>query len=198
MAATPVGTFARRLGIRAGRVAIPAGLLVILAGALLFLLPPHNTIAAIGAGMAGVAGFGFGIVSFSRGPRWLPLAGVVAGGLLFAALTVAGRGLALHMFGSAETCQVVHRQEVDTSSRYPHHGFVHTLSCPVAGTLTIRTDATDRQEQGARVTVLDDPSGLLEPDFASRHILVVDVLVLGAAVALVAGTVRMCRVRSAS
>jgi hypothetical protein len=69
-----------------------------------------------------------------RGPWWVLIAAVVVGWLLFAALTVAGRGLALHAFGLPESCQVVRREEVDTSSRYPHYGFVHTLSGPRAGT----------------------------------------------------------------
>ncbi|HVW43529.1 MAG TPA: hypothetical protein VHC18_19490 [Amycolatopsis sp.] len=190
MAGSPAGDLARRLGIRTGRVAVPCGVLAIVVGAVLFLLPPHSTIAAIVLGLAGVGSFGLGAVRLAGGPWWALAAAIVSGGLLFAALTVAGRGLLLHTFGGTETCEVAQRQEVDTRSRYQHYGFVHTLACPNAGTLTIRTDSTDRQPQGARVEVLDDPGGLLEPDFASRHNTVVDALALVAAVGLAAATVR--------
>lgn len=114
---------------------------------------------------------------------------------LFAAVTVAGRGLVLHTFGVTESCQVVHREEVDTGARYQHYGFVHTLACPLSGTFTIRTDSTDRQPEGAQVAVLDDPGGLLEPDFAGRHNLAVDIIAVFGSIALVLATVRFTRVR---
>ena len=202
MAGAPAGDLARKLGIRTGRVAVPCGLLAIVAGAVLFLLPPHSAIAAIVLGVLGAGTCGLGAARLAGGPWWALLAATIAGGLLFAALAVAGRGLLLHAFGGTETCDVVRRQEVDTRSRYQHYGFVHTLACPRAGTLTIRTDSTDRQPQGAHVAVLDDPGGLLEPDFASRHNLAVEVVAILAAVALAGGTVRLtwhrAAVRSAS
>jgi hypothetical protein len=195
MTATPAGDLARRLGIRTGRVVAPAGLAAIVLGSLLFLLPPHSTIAALVAGIAGVAAFGLGMVRFAGGPWWALIIAVVSGGLLFAAVTVGGRGLALHTFGGTEICQVVHREEVDTRSRYQHYGFVHTVDCPLGGTFTIRTDSTDRQPEGARVAVLDDPGGLLEPDFAGRHDLAVDIIVVLGSIALVVATVRFTRTR---
>jgi hypothetical protein len=202
MAGAPAGDLARRLGIRTGRVAAPGGLAAIVVAALFFLLPPHSTSLAIVLGIVGVAGFGLGIARFAGGPWWALIAAIVSGALLFAALTVGGRGVVLHTFGATETCQVVHREEVDTSSRYPHYGFVHTLSCPLGGTFTVRTDSTDRQPEGAQVAVLDDPGGLLDPDFAGRHNLVVDVLAILASIALVAATVEVARrrvgIRSAS
>ena len=190
MAGSPADVLARRLGIRTGRIAVPCGLLAIVAGTVLFLLPPHSALAAIVLGVAGVAAFGLGTARLAGGPWWALVAAIISGGLLFAALSVGGRGLVLHTFGGIETCEVVQRQEVDTGARYQHYGFVHTLSCPRAGTLTIRTDSTDRQPQGSRVEMLDDPGGLFEPDFASRHNLVVDVLAIVAAVALAGATVR--------
>jgi hypothetical protein len=200
MAGSPAGVLARRLGIRTGRVVAPAGLAAIVLGAVLFVLPPHSTIAALVAGIAGVAAFGLGMVRFAGGPWWALIIAVASGALLFAAVTVGGRGLALHTFGLTEPCQVVHRQEVDTRSRYQHYGFVHTLSCPRGGTFTIRTDSTDRQQQGAQVAVLDDPGGLLEPDFASRHNLAVEIISVLGSIALVALTVwfTRARVRAAS
>ncbi|HET6504488.1 MAG TPA: hypothetical protein VFG87_27375 [Amycolatopsis sp.] len=198
MAGSPAGVLAQRLGIRTGRVVAPAGLLVVFAGTALFLLPPHSAIAAIGLGIGGVCAFALGVLRFAGGPWWALIIAVASGALLFAALNVAGRGLALHLFGQDESCLVVHREEVETTARYPHEGFVHTVRCPAAGTLTIRTDSTDRQEPGARVDVLDDPGGLLEPDFAHRHDLAVDVLVLVAALGSVVATVLFVRSRAGS
>jgi uncharacterized membrane protein len=197
MAGAPAGDLARRLGIRTGRVTAPGGLAAILVAALFFLLPPHSTIVAIVLGILGVAGFGLGIARFAGGPWWALIAALVSGALLFAALTVGGRGVVLHTFGVTETCQVVHREEIDTSSRYPHYGFVHTLSCPRGGTFAVRTDSTDRQPEGARIAVLDDPGGLLEPDFAGRHNLAVGVLAIVGATALVVATVEVTRRRAA-
>ncbi len=178
----------------------PAGLAAILAAALVFILPPHSTIAALVIGIAGVAAFGLGMVRFAGGPWWALIIAVASSALLFAAVTVGGRGLALHTFGLTESCQVVHREEVDTRSRYQHYGFVHTVACPLGGTFTIRTDSTDRQPQGARAAVLDDPGGLLEPDFAIRHNLAVEIIALLASIALVAGAVEFTRrrIRAAS
>ncbi|WP_435156095.1 hypothetical protein [Amycolatopsis sacchari] len=200
MAGTPAGELARRLGIRTGRVVAPAGLVAVVVAALVFVLPPHSSLAALVLGIAGVAAFGLGMVRYAGGPWWALIAALLSGALLFAALTVGGRGLALHVFGTAETCDVVHREEVDTSSRYRHYGFVHTLNCPSGGTFTLRTDSTDRQEEGARVAVLDDPGGLLEPDFASRHNRYFELVAILGAVALVTATVRFTRsrVRAAS
>ncbi|TNC18846.1 hypothetical protein [Amycolatopsis alkalitolerans] len=200
MTGSPAGDLARRLGIRTGRVIAPAGLVIIFAGALLFVLPPHSTIAALVAGFAGVAAFGLGMVRFAGGAWWALIIAVASSGLLFAAVTVAGRGLALHTFGRTELCRVVHREEVDTHARYQHYGFVHTVACPVGGTFTIRTDSTDRQPEGAVVGVLDDPGGLLEPDFASRQNLAVETIALlgSVAVVVVAVEVTRRRVRAAS
>ncbi|GAB2993463.1 hypothetical protein LWP59_32720 [Amycolatopsis acidiphila] len=195
MAGSPAGALARRLGIRTGRVVAPAGLAAIALGAVLFVLPPHSTIAALVAGIAGVAAFGLGMVRFAGGPWWALIIAVASGALLFAAVTVAGRGLALHTFGLTETCQVVQREEVDTRSRYQHYGFVHTISCPRGGTFMVRTDSTDRQQQGAEVAVLDDPGGLLDPDFASRHNLAVEITSVLGSIALVAASVRFTRTR---
>lgn len=174
----------------------PSGLVAILVGTLLFLLPPHSSIAAIGFGIGGVAAFALGMVRFAGGPWWVLIAAVVPGVLLFAALNVAGRGLALHLFARSESCQVAQREEVDTRSRYPHYGFMHTVSCPGGVTLTIRTDSTDRQAVGDRVRVLDDPGGLLEPDFEKRHNLVVDTLALVAALGLVTAVIMVVRGRT--
>ncbi|WP_236789135.1 hypothetical protein [Amycolatopsis sp. GM8] len=200
MAGSPAGDLAQRIGIRTGRVVAPAGLAAILAAALVFILPPHSTIAALVIGIAGVAAFGLGMVRFAGGPWWALIIAVASSALLFAAVTVGGRGLALHTFGLTESCQVVHREEVDTRSRYQHYGFVHTVACPLGGTFTIRTDSTDRQPQGARAAVLDDPGGLLEPDFAIRHNLAVEIIALLASIALVAGAVEFTRrrIRAAS
>jgi hypothetical protein len=192
---SPAGVLAQRLGIRTGRVVAPAGLVAIPAGTLLFLLPPHSAIVAMLLGIAGVAAFALGLARFAGGPWWVLVVAVVSGALLFAAVNVAGRGIALNLFGRAESCLVVRRTEVDTSARYPHYGFVHTISCPVAGTFTIRTDSTDRQDVGAHVEVLDDPGGPLEPDFAARHHLVADALALATALSAVAATVLFVRRR---
>lgn len=196
MAGTPVGDLARRVGIRTGRAVAPAGLAAVLVAALLFLLPPHSTIAALVVGIAGVAAFGLGMAGFAGGPWWALIIAVVSGALLFAALTVAGRGLALHAFGGTEACLITHREEVDTGARYKHYGFVHTLSCPRAGQVVIRTDSTDRQREGDTVTVLDDPGGVLQPDFELRHNLVVDILAFVGSIALVTATVLFTRART--
>jgi len=193
VAGSPAGVLAQRLGIRTGRVVAPAGLLAVFAGTVLFLLPPHSAIAAIGLGIGGVCAFALGVLRFAGGPWWALIIAAASGALLFAALNVAGRGLALHLFGRDESCLVVHQEEVDTTARYPHDGFVHTVRCPAAGTLTIRTDSTDRQEPGTRVDVLDDPGGLLEPDFAHRHDLAMDVLVIVVARGSVIATVLFVR-----
>lgn len=195
MAGTPAGDLTRRLGIRSGRAVAPAGLVAVVVAALLFVLPPHSTIATLVVGIAGVVAFGLGMTAAAGGPWWALIVAVVAAALLFAALTVGGRGLALHTFGATETCVVVHREEVDTGARYKHYGFVHTMTCPRAGELVIRTDSTDRQREGAAVPVLDDPGGVLQPDFAARHNLVVDILVVVGSIALTAVTVRFTRSR---
>jgi len=189
MAGSPADDLARRLGIGTGRIAVPAGLSALVLGAVLFLFPPHSTIAAIAFGLFGVVCFAFGSVRRAGGSWWAFVAALISGGVLFAALTVAGRGLALHTFGGSQLCVVAQREEVDTTSRYQHYGFVHTLDCPRGGTFTIRTDSTDRQPAGARIEVLGEPGGLLEPDFASRHNVVVEALSLVAALALAGGTV---------
>jgi hypothetical protein len=186
-------TLAQRLGIRTGRVIAPVGVFAILASAVLFLLPPHSSIAAIALGIAGVVAFGLGMAGYAGGRWWALIIALVGGLVLFVALNVAGRGVVLRVFGQSEMCPVVGREEVDTSSRYQQVGFVHTLSCPRAGTLSIRTDSTDRQETGAVVEVLDDPDGLLAPDLAVRHDLVGDALTLLAATALLVATVRFTR-----
>ncbi|KAA9161379.1 hypothetical protein FPZ12_014665 [Amycolatopsis acidicola] len=193
MAASPADVFARRLGLRTGRLTAVCGLVAIVAAAVVFLLPPHSTIAAIVLGIAGVAAFGLGMARQAGGPWWALVTSLIVAGLLFAALTIAGRGVVLHAFGVAESCEVTQRQEVDTQSRYQHYGFVHTLSCPRAGTLIIRTDSTDRQRQGSQAEVLDDPGGLLEPDFAGRHGLLVDVPALVVSIGLVAANVVFVR-----
>jgi hypothetical protein len=195
VAGTPAGDLARRLGIRTGRLIAPGGLLAILAGTVLFLLPPHSALAALVFGILGVAAFGLGMVSFAGGPWWALIVALLSGALLFAGLTVGGRGLALHLFGQSESCLVVRREEVVTSARYPQYGFLHTVECPQGGTFTIRTDSTDRQEPDSRVRVLDDPGGLLEPDFASRHHLAVDLLAVLGAMGVVAATVTFTRRR---
>ncbi|MTD58385.1 hypothetical protein [Amycolatopsis pithecellobii] len=195
MAGSPAGDLARKLGIRTGRVVAPAGLGAIVVAALLFVLPPHSTIVALVMGIAGVAAFGLGMVRYAGGPWWALIVAVVSSGLLFAAVTVGGRGLALHTFGLTESCQVVHREEVDTRSRYHHYGFVHTMACPRAGTFTIRTDSTDRQREGAPAAVLDDPGGVLQPDFAERHNLAVEITAIVGAVALLVLTVWTTRRR---
>lgn len=194
VAGSPASVLARRLGIRTGRVAVPGGLLAILAGTLLFLLPPHSAIATIVLGVGGVAVFSLGIGQLgseqqANDPWWPLITAVVSGALLLVALNVDGRGLALRLFGHSESCSILRRDEVDTSARYPHDGFVHTVDCPGGGIFTIRTDSTDRQEPGARVQVLDDPGGLLEPDFASRHNLAVDSVGVCAALGAVAASV---------
>lgn len=191
MAGSPAETLAQRLGIRTGRVVAPAGLIAVFAGAALFLFPPHSTIAAIALGIGGVAAFGLGMVRYAGGPWWALIAAVVSGLLLFLALIVAGRGLVLHVLGDSEMCPVVRREQVDTESRYKHAGFVHTLDCPRAGMLEIRTDSTNRQETGALAEVLTDPRGLLQPDFAIRHHLVGDVLTLVAVTGVVVATTRI-------
>lgn len=184
---------ARRLGIRTGRLAVPSGLLVILAGLLLFLLPPHSTVAAIILAIAGVVVYALGVVQLAGGPWWALIVGALSGLILCTALIVAGRGLALRLFGEAMPCQVVSRQQVDTSARYKHHDFVHTLSCPVAGPVSIRTDSTDRQPAGAAAEILADPHGVLEPDFASRHHLPVDVVMIVVALGAVTATITFAR-----
>ncbi|NKQ58578.1 hypothetical protein HFP15_37610 [Amycolatopsis sp. K13G38] len=202
MAGSPADDLARRLGIGTGRIAVPAGLLAILAGAALFVFPPHSTIAAIALGLAGVVCFAFGSLRLAGGPWWAFAAALISGGVLFAALTVGGRGLALNTFGGSQICEVAQRQEVDTAGRYQHYGFVHTLNCPRGGTFTIRTDATDRQPPGSRAEVLGTPGGVLEPDFAGRHNVIVEALAVAAALALAGATVhftwRRSGVRSAS
>ncbi|HVV13890.1 hypothetical protein [Amycolatopsis sp.] len=201
MAGSPADVLARRLGLRTGRLTAGCGLLAILAAAVIFLLPPHSTIAAIVLGIVGIAAFSLGMSRYAGGPWWALATSLVTSGLLFAALTVAGRGVALQAFGLTESCEVTYREEVDTHSRYQHYGFVHTLACPRGGTLTIRTDSTDRQQQGTRVDVLDDPGGLLEPDFASRHDLVVDLLAILVSIGVVATNVvfvRRAAVKAAS
>ena len=174
----------------------PCGLLAILAGALLFLLPPHSAILTIVLGVGGVVAFALGMVRFAGGPWWALIVSVISGVLLFAALNVAGRGLVLHTFGRSEICLIAKRQEVDTSARYRHYGFVHTVDCPDAGTLTIRTDSTDRQTPGARVRVLDDPGGLFEPDFADRQNLPVDIIAILGALGLIGASFAVIRARS--
>lgn len=195
MTDSPAGVLARRLGIRTGRVVAPAGLAAVLAGAALFILPPHSTIAAIALGIAGVAAFGLGMVRFAGGPWWALVLAVVPGALLFASVTVGGRGLALRAFGLTESCPVVQREEVDTGARYHHYGFVHTVACPRGGTFLLRTDSTDRQPEGRAAAVLDDPGGPLEPDFAVRHDVAVEIVTIVASVALVAGAVQVTRNR---
>jgi hypothetical protein len=172
---------------------VPAGLFVMFAGTLLFLLPPHSTIAAIVLGIAGVALYALGVLQLAHGPWWALIIGALSGLLLCTALTVAGRGLALRLFGEEVPCQVVNREQVDTSARYKHHDFVHTLRCPAAGPLSIRTDSTDRQPEGAQAGVLADPDGLLEPDFASRHHLAADVVMIVVAFGAVAATITVAR-----
>lgn len=198
MAGSRAGTGVARLGIRTGRLIAPTGVLAILGGAAVFLLPPHSVGAAIALGLAGVVAFGLGLAGYAGGRWWALILAVVSSLVLFAALIVAGRGLVLHLFGESEICPVVRRVEVDTNSRYQHAGFVHTLNCPRGGTLTIRTDSTYRQETGARVEVLDDPRGLLTPDFAIRHDPVGDGLALVAAAGLLVATVRFIRRRAAT
>lgn len=196
MASTPASELGRRLGMRDGRAVVPAGLAAVVVAALVFVLPPHSTVLALVLGIAGVLAFGLGMAVVAGGAWWALIAAVVSGGLLFAALTVAGRGLVLHTFGATESCVVVHRTEVDTSARYKHYDFVHTLNCPRAGAVVIRTDSTDRQPQGATVGVLDDPGGVLRPDFAVRHNLVVDILAVLGSIALTAATVLFTRSRA--
>ena len=195
MPGTPAGDLARRLGIRTGRVAAPAGVAGVVAAALLFVFPPHSSIAALVIGIAGVAAFGLGTTRWAGGPWWALILALVSGALLFAALTVGGRGLALHTFGLSESCQVTQREEVDTRSRYQHYGFVHTLSCPRGGTFTIRTDSTDRQRAGTTVEVLDTPGGLLEPDFAGRHNLAFDIVAVLGSIAFTGTAVWFTRAR---
>lgn len=196
MAPSAAGVPARRLGIRTGRVAVPAGLFAMFAGLLLFLLPPHSTIAAIVLGIAGVVGYALGVAQIAGGPWWALIIGALSGLILCIALIVAGRGLALRVFGEAVPCQVVSRQQVDTSGRYKHHDFVHTLSCPAQRPVSIRTDSTDRQPAGAPAEVFTDPHGVLEPDFASRHHLPVDVAMIVVALGAVAATITFARRRS--
>lgn len=196
VAASAASALAQRLGIRTGRVAAPVGLLVMFAGTLLFLLPPHSTIAAIVLCLAGVVVYALGVLQIARGPWWALIIGALSGLLLCTALIVAGRGLALRLFGEAVSCQVVDRRQVDTSARYKHHDFVHTLGCPAAGSLSIRTDSTDRQPPGAPVEILLDPDGVLEPDFAGRHLLPVDVVMIVVALGAVAATITVARRRS--
>lgn len=197
MAGTPASELARKIGIRTGRIVLPSGLLLIFASALVSWYPPRGGLLAFLLAVLGVAGFALGTARLAAAPWWALGATVVLGWLLFAALAVAGRGLALHAFGRLETCRVVRREEVDTTSRYPRHGFLHTVDCPVAGTLIIRTDSADRQQPGP-VEVLDDPGGPLEPDFAERHRLIVDRVIVAAAVTLTAAAVWIIGVRSAS
>lgn len=188
---------AGRLGIRTGRFVAPAGIACVLAGAALFVLPPHSTLAAMALGLAGIAAFGLGSARRAGGRWWALVAGVISAGLLFAALSVAGRGLALRAFGHTETCTVTGRTMIETGARYHHYGFVHTLAC-AGGTLTIRTDPGDRHEVGTGVRVRT--ARLLEPDFASRHPLLLEVPAVLGAIALTAGTTVLVRrsVRSAS
>ncbi|GHF47270.1 hypothetical protein GCM10017566_20530 [Amycolatopsis bartoniae] len=176
-------------------MAAPAGIAGVVVAAVLFVLPPHSSIVALVIGIAGVAAFALGTTRFAGGPWWALILALVSGALLFAALTVGGRGLALHTFGLAESCQVIQREEVDTRSRYQHYGFVHTLSCPRGGTFTIRTDSTDRQRAGTTVEVLDTPGGLLEPDFASRHNLAFDVVAVIGSIAFTGAAIWFTRFR---
>ncbi|WP_156960343.1 hypothetical protein [Amycolatopsis taiwanensis] len=198
MAGSPAETLAQRLGIRTGRFVAPAGLIAVFAGAALFLFPPHNAVEAIALGIGGVATFGLGMVRYAGGPWWALISAAVSGLFLFVALIVAGRGLLLRVLGESELCEVVQRQQVDTEARYKHIGFVHTLDCPRAGRLAIRTDSTDRQETGARVEVLTDPGGVLQPDFAIRHNVVGDALTPLAATGLAVATVWFTRKRGAT
>lgn len=190
----------RRLGIRTGRAVAPAGLVSIVAGAVVFVFPPHSVLAAIALGLAGIAAFALGAARRAGGRWWALVAGGAAAALLFAALSVAGRGIALRAFGDSETCTVTDRADVETGVRYHHSGFVHTLVCPHAGALTIRTDPGDRQVAGSIVTILDDPGRLLEPDFAGRHSLLLEVPAVLGAIALTAATGWLVRrpVRSAN
>ncbi|GHF26392.1 hypothetical protein GCM10017786_70640 [Amycolatopsis deserti] len=183
-----------RLGIRTGRHAAPAGLAAIVLGAALFVLPPHSTLAAIAFGLVGGAAFALGTARRTNGRWWALVAGLISAALLFAALTVAGRGLALHAFRHTETCTVTDRVMIETGARYHHYGFVHTLACG-SGTRTIRTDPGDRVPVGTAVTILT--GDLLEPDFADRHPLLLEVPAVLASIALTAVLVRRS-VRSAS
>ncbi|TVT32065.1 cytochrome d ubiquinol oxidase subunit II [Amycolatopsis rhizosphaerae] len=197
MAGTPAGELARKLGVRTGRIVLPCGLLLIFVGAVLFVYPPHSGLLAFLFAVLGVAGFALGTARLAAAPWWALGAAVALGFLLFAVLTVPGRGLVLRVFGHSETCRVASRREVDTTSRYPRYGFVHTVDCPGAGTLVIRTDSADRQPLGP-VEVLDDPGGPLQPDFAERHNVVVDSLLVAAAIALTSAAVCVAWLRSAN
>lgn len=183
-----------RLGIRTGRHVAPAGLAAIVLGAALFVLPPHSTLAAIALALVGGAAFALGTARRANGRWWALVAGLISAALLFAALTVAGRGLALRAFGQAETCTVTDRVMIETGARYHHYGFVHTLAC-AGGTLTIRTDPGDRVPVGTAVPILT--SDLIEPDFADRHPLLLEVPAVLGSIALTAVLVRRS-VRSAN
>ncbi|WP_431928032.1 hypothetical protein [Amycolatopsis tucumanensis] len=183
-----------RLGIRTGRHVAPAGLAAIVLGAALFVLPPHSTLAAIALALVGGAAFALGTARRANGRWWALVAGLISAALLFAALTVAGRGLALRAFGQAETCTVTDRVMIETGARYHHYGFVHTLACG-SGTLTIRTDPGDRVPVGTAVPILT--SDLIEPDFADRHPLLLEVPAVLGSIALTAVLVRRS-VRSAN
>ncbi|GAB3588121.1 hypothetical protein GCM10027445_68860 [Amycolatopsis endophytica] len=190
---------AGRLGIRTGRLVAPTGIAATIAGAALFVLPPHSTLAAIALGLAGIAAFALGTARQAHGRWWALAAGAISAALLFAALTVAGRGIALHAFGTAETCTVTDRTMNETGVRYHHYGFVHTLTCET-GTRTLRTDPGDRAATGSTVTLLTDRGGLLEPDFAARHPLLLEVPAVLAGIALTTATIVLARrsVRSAN